>query len=311
MFLIQHPSVLSSLLKLTSMNQTSKLLLTALAAIIAIAILLGAIRAIDGGFLNSASFITSALAGLAIIAVFYLLYKGVRSIWKLCIVGLVITFQACSYAKSNQQVVVSTDCGMSWKAINAGDAVPKGVGNRCFMKVVMPNYPMQGQSVFVANLLNKVRVKLNIDYDYSITSPLNFIKEAKYLGRANADADDDGALNPASFEGAENSVIDVRLRDVSKNLLVGEDIVDADISALEGRIFEAANKVLASRGVQLNFITLTFDLDEQTRQSIDVATAMRIYQANGLEEVGKQVMAARAGATKITVENKPAPVTQE
>lgn len=56
--------------------------------------------------------------------------------------------------------------------------------------------------------------------------------------------------------------------------------------------------------IKINFITLTFDLDEQTRQAIDVSTAMKIYQSKGLEELGKQVMIERAGATKIIVENK-------
>jgi hypothetical protein len=56
--------------------------------------------------------------------------------------------------------------------------------------------------------------------------------------------------------------------------------------------------------VHLNFITLTFDLDEQTRQAIDVSTAMKIYESKGLQEIGKQVISKRAGATKIVVENK-------
>jgi hypothetical protein len=64
-------------------------------------------------------------------------------------------------------------------------------------------------------------------------------------------------------------------------------------------------------GVHLNFITLTFDLDEQTRQAIDVSTAMKIYDSKGLTDVGKQVIAARAGATKITVETKNEPAKSE
>jgi hypothetical protein len=54
----------------------------------------------------------------------------------------------------------------------------------------------------------------------------------------------------------------------------------------------------------LNFITLTFDLDEQTRQAIDVSTAMKIYESKSLQEVGKQVIIQKAGATKIIIENK-------
>ena len=223
-----------------------------------------------------------------------------------------VTAQSCNYAKSNQQVVVSSDCGMTWKKVNAGDAVPKGVGNPCFMKVVMPNFPMQGDARFVSNFKERVRAAVHIDYDYSITDPLAFIKQAKFLGKANANADDDAALDQTAFEGAENMVIDKRIRDISNSILLAEDIVELDQAGLETHLFTESNKVLEPLGIHLNFITLTFDLDEQTRQAIDVSTAMKIYDSKGLGEVGKTVIAARAGATKVTVENRPAaaPVEQ-
>lgn len=47
-----------------------------------------------------------------------------------------------------------------------------------------------------------------------------------------------------------------------------------------------------------------FDSDEQTQQAIDVATAMKIYQTKDLTGIGKAVIAARAGATKIAVEQQ-------
>ncbi|MCA4898925.1 MAG: hypothetical protein ACK514_07645 [Bacteroidota bacterium] len=213
------------------------------------------------------------------------------------------TIQSCNYAKSNQQVVVSDDCGMTWKKINAGDAVPKGGLNACYMKVVIPNYPMQGESRFISNLKDRVRANVHIDYDYSITEPLEFIKQAKYLGKANTSADDEEAIGNA-FEGAENMVIDKRIKDVSKGIFIDADIVELDQSEMENRLLNESNKILEPLGVHLNFITLTFDLDEQTRQAIDVSTAMKIYESKGLVEIGKQVISQRAGATKIVVENK-------
>ncbi|MFC7772384.1 hypothetical protein [Flavobacterium sp. GCM10027622] len=210
--------------------------------------------------------------------------------------------QSCSYAKSNQQVVVSNDCGMNWEEIKAGEAVPKGGLNACYMKVVIPNYPMQGESKFISNLKDRVRAKVHIDYDYSITSPLAFIKQAKFLGKANTDADNEEAIGNA-FEGAENMVIDKRIKDVAKGVFINADIVELDQSDMEAHLLAESNKVLEPLGVHLNFITLTFDLDEQTRQAIDVTTAMKIYQSKGLEDIGKQVMTQRAGATKIIIEN--------
>ena len=217
--------------------------------------------------------------------------------------GLIWTISSCNYAKSNQQVLVSSDCGMMWSLIKAGEAVPKAGINPCYMKVVIPNFPMQGESKFITNLKDRVRANVHIDYDYSIIAPLEFIKQAKFLGKANANPDDDAALG-TSFEGAENMVIDKRIKDVAKAVFIDADIVELDQSDMENHLLEASNKVLEPLGVRLNFITLTFDLDEQTRQAIDVSTAMKIYESKGLTELGKQVMIQRAGATKMVVENK-------
>ncbi|MGJ1335687.1 hypothetical protein [Sphingobacterium siyangense] len=237
-------------------------------------------------------------------------YVATKRIWTLLIIGVVITFQSCNYAKSNQQVVVSEDCGMTWKKINAGEAVPKGGLNMCYMKVVVPNFPMQGEATFISNLKDKVRANVHIDYDYSIIDALAFIKQAKFLGKANVDADNEEAIGK-SFEMAENMVIDKRIKDVAKRIFVDEDIVELDQSEIENHLLAESNKVLEQLGVHLNFITLSFDLDEQTRQAIDVSTAMKIYESKGLTDLGKQVMSQRAGATKITVENKTEAVKSE
>ncbi|WP_313236098.1 hypothetical protein AACH28_04715 [Sphingobacterium thalpophilum] len=237
-------------------------------------------------------------------------YVATKRIWTLLIIGVMITFQSCNYSKSNQQVVVSEDCGMTWKKINVGEAVPKGGLNMCYMKVVVPNFPMQGEATFISNLKDKVRANVHIDYDYSIIDALSFIKQAKFLGKANVDADNEEAIGK-SFEMAENMVIDKRIKDVAKRIFVDEDIVELDQSEIENHLLAESNKVLEQLGVHLNFITLSFDLDEQTRQAIDVSTAMKIYESKGLTDLGKQVMSQRAGATKITVENKTEAVKSE
>ncbi len=266
-------------------------------------LLFGFGKALSGNYFANSPF-NAILIIIAIAVILYVAYKGIKALWIAAVICVFFSAQSCNYAKSNQQVLVSSDCGMTWRKISAGDAVPKGGMNACYMKVVIPNFPMQGDSRFITNLKDRVRASVHIDYDYSITEPLAFIKQAKYLGKANTDADSDGALNNAAFEGAENIVIDKRIRDVGKSMFLMEDIVDMDQAEIENKLLIETNKILDPYGVHLNFITLTFDLDEQTRQAIDVSTAMKVYESKGLEELGKQVMIERAGATKVVVENK-------
>lgn len=286
------------------MNRIVKLFLSLLLLMIIVSVIYALVKAGTGNYFANAGPVPGGFVALFAVALLIALLVALRKVWTLAVLLLFPLMQACNYAKSNQQVLVSDDCGMSWKLIEAGEAVPKGTMNACYMKVVIPNFPMQGESKFITNLKDRVRASVHIDYDYSITGPLEFIKQAKYLGKANADADDNAALNPSAFEGAENMVIDKRIRDVSKALFLDEDIVELDQAELENELLLEANKVLEPYGVHLNFITLTFDLDEQTRQAIDVSTAMKIYESKGLGDVGRQVMISRAGATKVTVENK-------
>ncbi len=280
-----------------------KISLVAVALTIVSLLVYGFIKAMAGNYMSINPF-NGILMSIGLVIVLFAFVKAVRRIWTLAVVAVLFLVQGCNYAKSNQQVVVSDDCGMTWKKINAGDAVPKGGLNACYMKVVIPNYPMQGESKFISNLKDRVRANIHIDYDYSITEPLSFIKQAKYIGKANVNADDPDAINENAFESAENMVIDKRIKDVAKAVFINEDIVELDQSEIETHLLNESNKVLEPLGVRLNFITLTFDLDEQTRQAIDVSTAMKIYESKGLQEIGKQVMSQRAGATKIVVENK-------
>ncbi len=283
------------------MSKTFKFFIIGFISTLISFIVYGSIRAFEGNYLSNNLFggIFFALASLLSIM---LCLKAIKSIWTMPVI-LFCILQGCNYAKSNQQVVVSEDCGMSWKKIRSGDAVPKSGINTCYMKVVMPNYPMQGEAKFVANLSGKVRASIHIDYDYNITDALSFINQAKFLGNANVNADDPKAIGEG-FETAENTVIDKRIRDVAKAIFLQEDIVELDQSEIEGRLLIESNKVLEALGIHLNFITLTIDPDDQTREAIDVSTAMKIYRSKGLEELGKQVISQRAGATKIVVENK-------
>ena len=260
-----------------------------------------AVATYNSGFLQNAPFPTLMLALAAFAAAAYGIYQGYSS---LVVVPMLAVLTSCSFAKSNQQVLVSSDCGSNRELIEAGTAVPHGTVNPCHMKVVIPNYPMQGDTKYTVNMAERVKVKVEIDYDYSIINPLAFINQAKILGSANAHADDVSEGNDNKFEQAENQVIDKRIRDVSKELFLHQDIVEMDQNVIEDSLLVLVNERLKPLGVQLNFITLTFLLDSQTNTAIDVATAFKIYQSRGLEEVGKQVISAQAGATKITI-NQP------
>lgn len=220
----------------------------------------------------------------------------------LSVVAIAVTTESCSRAQANVQTLFTSDCGQSWKLIHAGESIPKAI-TACEYSITVPDYPMQGESRFKASFKDRVLANIEVSYDYSIVDAKLFLSEAKYLGKAGSDAQDESNSSSA-YETAENSVIDKRIKETAGNLLVSQDIVDFSQSDFEELLVIEVNKMLKSRGVILNFLQFVPIPSEQTAQAIDVATAYKIYDSKGLSEVGKSVMSARAGATKITVETK-------
>jgi len=248
---------------------------------------------------------------LMAIGIFSVVLKVLKRLWNsFLIASLLLLTQSCNYSKSNQQVLISEDCGITWEQIKQGEAVPRAGVNPCYMKVVIPNYTLQGETKFVANLKGTVKLTTIIDYDYSITKPLAFIKKAKNLGKANVDPDDDLAISN-SFESAENSVIEKNIKDVAKKILNDIDVIDMDQSETENLIHKLSNEVLEEFGVYLNFITLTIIPDEQTNRAIDVATAMKIYDSRGLRDIGEKVIIESSGAAKIVLNNNNETIKEE
>lgn len=226
--------------------------------------------------------------------------RGVIILGLLALIGLT----ACERAPSNVQTLVSDDCGNEWRLIPVGQTVPTSMGNRCYMKVTVPNYPMVGESTFRGTFDNRVRVNVNSSYDYTITDALAYIREARFVTRQGSSGDD--PQNGATvWDTAESVVIDRLLREIanSPDFLLAEDIVDFNQGEFEDRLLTELNKRLAERGVQLNTFTFVVTSDDQTRNMLDLAAAMRVCSIiDGLTiDDCKAIVIARAGATRVTV----------
>ena len=129
---------------------------------------------------------------------------------------------------------------------------------------------MVGESYFKTTFANNVKAQIDLDYEYEIVEAVKFLSEAKYLAKTDSDGDQVSS-NSTRFESAENSIIDKRIKDIARSLLGNMDIVEFDQSEFETRLLDAVNENLATRGVQLNFLSFVPEPSEQTAQAIDVA----------------------------------------
>lgn len=213
----------------------------------------------------------------------------------------------CDRAPSNVKTMQTTDCGVTWVMIKAGERIPSTVGNRCAYNTVLPDYPMQGDTEFLTQFLGNILVKVKIGYDYEIIDGLKFLKVAKFLGKqSDTAAQAASGTNMNAFETAENVVIDIVLRELTTSRTQSVDIVSFNPSLFEDQLFKVANEKLAERGVLLNSMTFVTIVEDQTRMAIDAATAMNVYRSKNMEELGNKLVVARAGATQVTVQSAPA-----
>lgn len=217
----------------------------------------------------------------------------------LLLLSTVSLLGGCDRAQANQQTLVTNDCGVTWELVKPGETVPTRVGP-CQYKTTLPDYPMQGEARFKTSFKDRVLASVEVSYEYTIVDAVVFLGEAKYLGKQNSGPDDE-TNSAAKYESAENGVIEKRIREAATTLLLEEDIVEFSQAVFEDKLLAAANELLKDKGVQLNFVSFVPIPEEQTRMAIDALTAMRIYQTRGLEDLGKSMAVARAGATKIEV----------
>ncbi len=207
----------------------------------------------------------------------------------------------CARTPSNVHVISTTNCGASWEKLDVGATVPKHTGNPCGYNTALPNWPMAGETQFKTQFKKNVLSTARLSYSYSISNPLAFVDEARYLGKMGGSLEIAADSVGARFEMAENVIIDKLLREVATELTRDLDVVDANPALIEEQILEKSRAALEKKGVVLADLALVIENDEQTRLAIDAATAVRVYEAAGIADVGKQVIAARAGATQIVI----------
>ena len=219
----------------------------------------------------------------------------------IAIIIAALALAGCTRTPSNVHVISTKDCGATWERLDVGSTVPKHTGNPCGYTTALPNWPMAGEAQFKTQFSKGVLSSARLSYSYSISNPLAFVNEARYLGKMGGSLEISAENVGARFEMAENVIIDKLLREVTTDLTREMEVVDANPAQIEEAIFEKSKTVLEKKGVVLADLALVIENDEQTRLAIDAATAVRVYQAAGIGDLGKQVIAARAGATKITI----------
>jgi hypothetical protein len=211
------------------------------------------------------------------------------------------TFTSCSsFAPSNIQILITEDCGKTWKIIKTGSSVPTGIGNYCYRVVMIPNYQLVGDSRYKVTFNNNVSAFVDMDYTYSIVEPLKFIPNGRGIGSAKFNTEASKEYIDSQFESLESTLLDKKIKDICRDFFKKQDVVDFDDN-FEKIIFDNANADFEKLGIRLESLDVIPTFNEQTTEAIDATTALRIYKSKGLEKEGLEIIKAKASSSKIII----------
>lgn len=201
----------------------------------------------------------------------------------------------------NEWLITTDDCWNSVDSLKAGSVVPR-LFTACDRAIILPATALSAELHCETKFrpgtqdTSRIAASLEIAYNWQIIAPTFFIRTAKSI--TSAGVDEDHKVLPEELEAIENSVVDKAVQDIVREytprVVVGtsELILEQELSSLLAPIF-------AARGVLITGMSINVTFSTQVEEALDVMAAYQIYKAQGMEELGKIVIANKAGAANI------------
>lgn len=243
------------------------------------------------------------IAWLTICGLVYTYRKQLVRIWNgnFILTGICLLFlcscNGCEKIPANQIVLNTDNYGQSWRILGKNETVPQCHMAGCY-NIKLPATTMTGGLNSIQRIGKpggSAKVNMLYSYMWEISDPLAFIAEAKEL-RGGGDY-----LTDESLEGVENRMLDKIFHDISAEILDEEDVIHFDPALFELRLTAAVNESARKYGVRITAVSVVPEFGDQLETALDAAQALELYRSINEEELGKEVIKAKAGATQINI----------
>lgn len=225
------------------------------------------------------------------------------------VIAVCILAQSCATVSPNMHVVYTNDCWNHIATAKSGDVKPK-LYTPCDKMIVLPAYQMPASVVVKTRFKNDVKGTIIIDYLYQIDSAVLFVRNAKFLLQADIQEDDYNKENQA-LELAENTITDKLVKDIVRTMTENMDATNFNESLFEDSLEYDVNIIGKSRGTSMSAFSIKIDFGDQTEEAIDAVSAHSLYKSNDMQEIGGEIMKARAGKSQIIIQQSPAETIKE
>lgn len=198
----------------------------------------------------------------------------------------------------NEWVITTATCWNTMTVSKAGDIFPK-LYTTCDRAIVLPATEMSAEIQTETKFANRVAGNVSIAYQWRISDPLAFIRSAKSV--VSSPTDDNHKIDPNALEVIENAVVDKILIDIIREYTPNK-LAGTDELTIEKDLNKLVESQIAERGVEFSNMSVNVNFSPQTEEALDVISALKFYQQNGEEELGRKVIVEKAGATSITTQ---------
>ncbi len=211
---------------------------------------------------------------------------------------LLLALTACqSKVNPNEWVVSTATCWNTMTVSKAGDMIPR-LYTTCDRMVVLPATYLSMDFNCETKFQNRVAGKINFTGQWRISDPITFIQNAKSI--TSSSTDEGNKIDVNALEEIENGIVDKMLIDLIREYTPDKE-AGTDELEIEKDLDRLAKTKLLNRGVEFTNISINVNFSNQTEEALDVISALKFYEQNGQEEIGRKVIEAKAGATNINI----------
>lgn len=202
----------------------------------------------------------------------------------------------------NEWVVSTTTCWNTMSVTKAGQPLPRLL-TPCDRMVILPATELSAEFICETKFKNRVAGIVTLSYQWKITDPVQFIQSSKSI--TSSSTDNEHKIDPNVLENLENSVVDKMLIDLVREYTPNKE-AGVDESIIEKEIGDLSKSKFANRGVEFYNMSVNVNFTPQTEEALDVISALQFYKLSGEEQLGREVIRMKAGATRVvqTQENK-------
>lgn len=228
---------------------------------------------------------------------------------KVLFILLAVTMMSCQSKVNPGEWVVSTaTCWNTMTVSKAGNLVPRLI-TTCDRMVILPATDLGAEFKTETKFAQRVAGTIEITYPWRISDPIQFIKSAKSI--TSSPTNEGHKIDPDALEAIENAVVDKLLINLVREFTPTIAPTDIDELKIEKQLQELAKDMFAERGIEVNSLSVNVNLSPQAEEALDVISALNFYKENDQEELGRKIIEAKAGATKVIINQDLKTQTQE